>query len=80
MYILGIFKREKRRSGIDRRKANAHQYTAQERRKNSDRRSKKDRRKDVGRRSGIYYKLPDRRKDTVDDIVKILEYENLKKK
>jgi hypothetical protein len=80
MHILGIFKKEKRRSGIDRRKTNAHQYSSHERRENSDRRSKKDRRNKVGRRSGIYYKLPDRRKDTVDDILKILEYDNLKKK
>ena len=79
MYFLSIFKRENRRSGIDRRKSSAHAYAGQERRGSSDRRGEKDRRSGVGRRSGIYYKLPDVRKDTVDDIVKILEYENLKK-
>jgi hypothetical protein len=51
-----------------------------ERRKAQDRRHDDDRRKDIGRRSGMYYKLSDRRKDTVDSIIDILEYENLKKK
>ncbi len=80
MHIFGIFKKEKRRSGVDRRKNKTHQYDGEEKRGSSDRRSKKDRRNQVGRRSGIYYKLPDKRQNTVDDIVKILEYENLKKK
>jgi hypothetical protein len=80
MSILNIFKKETRRSGKDRRKCNSHQYTGKEERRSSDRRSEKDRRRDVGRRSGIYNKLPDRRKDTVNSILEILEYENLKKK
>jgi hypothetical protein len=80
MSILTIFKKETRRSGKDRRKCNSPQYTGQERRRSSDRRSEKDRRRDVGRRSGIYHKLPDKRKDTVDSILEILEHENLKKK
>jgi hypothetical protein len=80
MKILNHFKNRDRRSGIDRRKTSTHQYTGEERRKNPDRRSKKDKKDGVGLRSGIYFKLSDRQKDTVDDIVKILEYETLKKK
>jgi len=80
MFHFNIFKKENRRSGKDRRNSDLTNYTEQERRGSSDRRINKDSKNVVGRRSGIYYKLPDKRKDTVDSILEILEYENLKKK
>ena len=80
MYIISIFKRENRRSGKDRRNARDTEPGVQESRNLPDRRDDNDRRNDVGRRSGMYYKLSDERKSTVDSIVDILEYENLKKK
>ena len=80
MYIINIFKRENRRSGKDRRMAGDTKRSEQERRSPPDRRDKNDRRNDIGRRSGMYYKLSDRKKGTVDSIIDILEYESLKKK
>lgn len=80
MYIINIFRRENRRSGKDRRKADDAVLGEHERRKSPDRRSETDIARDIGRKSGIYYKLSDRRKDTVDSIIDILEYENLKRK
>jgi hypothetical protein len=80
MYIINIFKRENRRSGIERRKAGNAKRSGQEIRNSPDRRNDNDRRNDIGRRSGMYFKLSDRKKSTVDSIIDILEYENLKKK
>ena len=80
MFHFDIFKKVNIRLGKDRRKSDFSNYTGQEKRGSSDRRIKKDSKSVVGRKSGIYCKLPDRRKDTVDSILEILEYENLKKK
>jgi hypothetical protein len=80
MFFIKIFKKETRRSGKDRRKSinpKDLEYLESERRNFQDRRSNKDRRSDVGRRSGIYYKLSDNQKDTVDTIIKVLEIEGI---
>ena len=80
MYIINIFKRDNRRSGKDRRNAGDTVLRGHEKRKSPDRRNDSDIGHDIGRKSGIYYKLSDRKKGTVDSILDILEYENLKKK
>ena len=72
MYIINIFKRENRRSDVDRRKTGGTEFALQERRNSPDRRGQNDRREDIGRRSGMYYRLSDRRKSTVDSIIDIL--------
>jgi hypothetical protein len=83
MFFIKIFKKETRRSRKDRRKSinpKYVEYLRSERRSFQDRRSNKDRRSDFGRRSGIYYKLSDNQKDTVDTIIDTLELEAMKKK
>ena len=81
MFFISIFKRESRRSGKDRRKTDNPKNSGnigQERRARPDRRCNEDRRVDIGRRSGMYYKLPDKRKDLVDSIVNLLEQEDMR--
>ena len=81
MFFIKIFKKETRRSGEDRRKSinpKYLEYIESEKRNFQDRRSNKDRRNDVGRRSGIYYKLSDNQKDTIDTIIDMLEIEAMK--
>jgi hypothetical protein len=80
MFFIKIFKKETRRTWKDRRKSINPEYLGSERRNFQDRRSNKDRRSDVGRRSGLYYKLSDNQKDTVDTIIDILELESMKKR
>ncbi len=80
MHIIDIFKKKIGRSGRDRKKSGSYQYTGQKMRRSSDQRNRKSSKGDIGSNSGIYRKLSDRRKHTVDDIVKILEHENLKEK
>ena len=78
MFFIKIFKKEDRRSGKDRRKSANPEFTGSERRTHQDRRSDKDRRNDLERRSGMYYRLSDRQKDTMDNIINILEMEKMK--
>jgi hypothetical protein len=83
MFFIKIFKKETRRSREDRKKSinpKCLEYIESEKRNFQDRRSNKDRRSDFGRRSGIYYKLSDNQKDTIDTIIDILEAEGMKKK
>ena len=83
MFFIKIFKKKNRRSGEDRRKSinpKYLEYIESEKRNFQDRRSNNDRRRDFGRCSGIYYKLSDNQKDTIDNIIDILETEGMKKK
>jgi hypothetical protein len=80
MFFIEISKKETRRSGKDRRKSMNPIYfdnPASERRNFQDRRNNGDRRSDVGRRSGIYYRLSDNQKDTLDTIMAVLEIESI---
>jgi hypothetical protein len=80
MFFIEISKKETRRSGKDRRKSmnpKSLEDTGSERRNFQDRRSNGDRRSDVGRRSGIYYRLSDNQKDTLDTIMAVLEIESI---
>ena len=79
MFFISILAKEKRRSSGDRRKSNGLKYSGQEKRRRSDRRSNKDRRSDSERRSGMYYRLSDNQKETMDNIINILEMERMKK-
>ncbi len=78
MFLIKIFKKEKRRKEKERRKPINPKYLGSENRSCQDQRSGKDRRNSVERRSGIYYKLPDNKKDTMDTIIDILETESTK--
>jgi hypothetical protein len=51
---------------------NAH-YMGPEHRSETERRKKKDRRHNADRRSGLYHKLSDQRKTTLDGILNRLE-------
>jgi hypothetical protein len=73
MFFISIFKRENRRSNKERRNSNNPQPSNPEMRTDKDRRTKDDRRNDVGRRTGLYFRLPDDQKGTVDTIINILE-------
>jgi hypothetical protein len=73
MFMISIFKRENRRSDNERRNLNNPQPKNPEIRTGKDRRTIDDRRNDVGRRTGLYYRLPDEQKSTVDSIISILE-------
>jgi hypothetical protein len=80
MFLISIFKKENRRSNQARRKSDNPKHNEREKRSPKDRRDSKDRRNDVGNRSGLYYKISDNQKDTVDTIISILEQESLKEK
>ena len=80
MFLIKIFKKEKRREGKERRKRINPKYLGSEKRTSQDRRSGKDRRGDVERRSGMYYRLSDKQKDTVDTLIDILEKDSAKEK
>lgn len=74
-----VFRREEnRRSGKDRRKSDPLKFKGQEKRSHHDRRSGKDRRSDIEFKSGMYYKLSDKRKDLVDTLIDVLEQEDTK--
>lgn len=73
MFLISILKHENRRAGRDRKKSNKTSSGAPEQKTFKDRGIIDDRRNDEGRRTGLYYKLPDNHKDTVDTIINILE-------
>ena len=73
MFLISIFKRQSRRSDKERRNSNNPQPSNLEIRTGKDRRTIDDRRNDIGRRTGLYYRLPDDQKGTVDTIINILE-------
>jgi len=68
-----------RRKGKDRRSKKARRgfdnpdYNGPENRGETDRRRDKSRRSSVDRRTGIYHKLPEHRKKTLDGILNKLE-------
>jgi hypothetical protein len=73
MFFISIFKRENRRTSSDRRNHDCAGSSSPEKRRSDGRRTIDDRRNDTGRRTGMYYKLPDNQKDTLDTIINILE-------
>jgi len=73
VFLISIFKRENRRVENDSILSNQNKSISPERTTSNNRRTIDDRRKDVGRRTGMYYRLPDDQKDTVDTIINILE-------
>jgi hypothetical protein len=73
MFLISILKSENRRAGTGRKKANNTNSGAPELKTSNDRRTIDDRRNDAGRRTGLYYRLPEDHQDTVDTIIKILE-------
>ena len=73
MFFVSIFKREKRRKVRDRRSPDDPDPNDRRKIINNGRRAADDRRKDTGRRTGLYYKLPDDQKGTVDTIINLLE-------
>ena len=75
MFSISIFDSESRRSGTDRRKHDAGAFNGTERR-GTDRRRTGDRRRDSGRRAGLYYKIPDEKRDIVERIILNLESKN----
>ena len=80
MFLISIFKKENRRLNQDRRKSDNPKYNVRENRSPTDRRCSKDRRHDVENRSGLYYKLSDNQKGSIDSIIRILEIESIKEK
>jgi hypothetical protein len=70
MFSISIFKHENRRKDRDRENSDEN---ITESRASKDRRTVEDRRSDTGRRTGLYYSLPENQKDTVDAIINILE-------
>jgi hypothetical protein len=73
VFFISIFKRENRRASADRRNPDCGGSSAHEKRRSDGRRTIADRRNDTGRRTGMYYKLPDNQKYTLDTIINILE-------
>ena len=65
-------KNKDKRSHNDRRMNNAALYSGPEQRKD-ERRKNKDRRKNSDRRQGLYHRLSDRQKTTMDGILNRLE-------
>lgn len=61
-----------KRSFNDRRINNKASYNGPEKR-SDERRKNKDRRQDADRRGGLYHRLPDQRKTTIDGILNRLE-------
>ena len=71
-----FFKRRKnknKRSHKERRVPNDAHYMGPEHRSGTERRKNKDRRYNADRRSGLYHKLSDQRKTTLDGILNRLE-------
>ena len=71
-----FFKRRKnkdKRSHKERRVPNNAPYMGPEYRSETERKKNKDRRDNADRRSGLYHKLPEHRKKTLDGILNKLE-------
>lgn len=82
MLFLKIFKKKTARKVGNNRKSVAInpkyiEHIGGRRPNLEDRGSDKIRRSDVGSRSGIYYTLSDKQKDTLDKIIEILETESM---
>lgn len=66
-------KNKEKRSHIERRLSNSALYNGPEHRSEAERRKNSDRRHNADRRSGLYHKLSDRQKTTMDGILNRLE-------
>ena len=66
-------KNKDKRAQKDRRVLNNSQYTGPEHRSETERRTDKDRRSRADRRTGMYHKLPEFQKKTLDGILNRLE-------
>jgi len=66
-------KNKDKRSYKERRVPNNADYIGSEHRSETERRKNKDRRHNADRRSGLYHKLSDNRKTTLDGILNKLE-------
>jgi len=73
VFFISIFKRENRRAGKVCAVSNDVKPIIPEGITSKDRRTIDDRRNDIGRRTGLYYRLPEDQKGTVDTILNILE-------